>query len=108
MNGAMRFEGRFTITPTLNPEQRRTLKQYLRRAEGRDRCTWRVSDDGASLISRAKHTFRTVYDLWLAIVDPWLSSRVHVLGGFVRFYGENPGDRGLITVDGRLILMVVH
>ena len=107
VTSATRFEGCFTITPALDPEQRRTLKRYLRRAEGRDRCRWRVSDDGASLISRDNYTFGSVYDLWLAVVERWLTSHGHVLGGFVRFYGEDPGDRGIITVDGRLILMSI-
>ncbi len=107
VSSATRFEGCFTITPALDTEQRRTLKRHLRRAEGRDRCPWRVSDDGASLISRDKYTYGSVYDLWLAIVERWLTSYGHVLGGFVRFYGEDPGDRGIITVDGRLILMPI-
>ena len=58
-------------------------------------------------ISRDNYTFGSVYDLWLAVVERWLTSHGHVLGGFVRFYGEDPGDRGIITVDGRLILMSI-
>ena len=91
VTSAPRFEGCFTITPALDQEQRRTLKRYLRRAEGRDRCPWRVSYDGASLISRDKYAFGSVYDLWLAAVERWLASHGQVLGDFVRFYGEDPG-----------------
>ena len=102
---ATRFEGRFTIMPPLHPEQRRRFSRYLAEAEiNADRCPWNVADDGASIVARDEQTYGTSYDLWLAIVDRWLTSHGYVLSGFVRFYGEEPWDRGILTADGRLIL----
>lgn len=63
-----------------------------------------VADDGASVVARDEVTYGGGYDLWLAIVERWFTSHGHMLSGFVRFYGEEPWDRGIFTVDGRLIL----
>lgn len=100
-----RFEGRFTIAPPLEAAKRYKLKVYLRRAEARrDRCPWKVANDGTSIVPRDTYTFGSGYDLWLAIVERWLASEGHVLSGFVCFYGVEPWDQGIFTADGRLIL----
>ena len=100
-----RFEGCFTIVPPLEAAKRYKLNRYLRRAEARrDRCPWRVADDGASIVPRDTYTFGSGYDLWLVIVERWLISQGHVLSGFVRFHGAEAWDQGIFSADGRLIL----
>jgi hypothetical protein len=99
-----RFEGRFRIMPALSVASQRALTDYLTEVEADgDRCPWKIVD-GSSLVARDETTIGSGYDLWLAIIDRWLITQQHTLSGYIRFYGEEPWDSGILTADGRSIL----
>ena len=99
-----RFEGGFRIMPALSADLQQTLTDYLAEVEADgSRCPWKITD-GSLLVARDETTIGSGYDLWLAIIESWLTTKQHTLSGYIRFYGEEPWDSGILTADGRSIL----
>lgn len=106
MAETLRFSGEFSIAPVLSHADRLLLVLYLEEDAGeRGQCPWAISTAGDAVMPREAVTESEHYDTWLWSINQWLETRAYELTGLVRFRGADPGDEGVLTYDGRHVLM---
>jgi hypothetical protein len=100
------LSGHFTITPRLKATDGMMLALHLRQLEkGSTSCPWRVAGCGSLVIAREAIFASDDLDTWIAVINHWLTTHGYELGSFVCFRGQDPSDQGVITYDGRVVLL---
>ena len=100
------FSGHFTITPRLKATDGMMLALHICEVEQHSSsCPWRVAGCGTLVIAREAIATSDRYDAWISLINRWLAVRGYELGGLVRFRGRDPGDEGVITYDGHIVLI---
>jgi hypothetical protein len=103
---AVALSGHFTIAPRLKATDEMMLALHICEVEQHSApCPWRVAGCGTVVVAREAIATSDSYDAWISIINRWLLAGGYELGSFVRFRGRDPGDEGVITYDGRIVLI---